>query len=56
MSPESPRTLTPVTTEVWHGIRDCAGGDLWGASQVAVILLGLAVVSVGYCAGPPFVG
>jgi len=40
-----------LTRGLWHGARDTARGDLWGAARSIVILLGLAVTSAGYCAG-----
>ena len=40
-----------LTKGIWRGIRDIAGGDVWGGARALVMLFGLVVTSAGYCAG-----
>jgi glycosyltransferase involved in cell wall biosynthesis len=51
LSTELDYVLRVLPSGIWRGLRDVGGGDLWGTARAAMIVVGLATTSVGYCAG-----
>jgi hypothetical protein len=51
LSAERHYALRVLPRGIWNGLRDSAGGDLWGAARCVTIVLGLAATVAGYCVG-----
>jgi glycosyltransferase involved in cell wall biosynthesis/GT2 family glycosyltransferase len=51
LSTERQYTSRVLPRAVWQGLRDCASGDIWGATRSLAVVWGLFITTAGYCAG-----